>query len=221
MKTNLMGTATVPAFTVSCFPVNAEFSYHNRPFTTTNPTNRAALAFNVGCFSVNTEFPYESTCIVESFDDESLQSWLKTHAAIEKGVSSSEKKGFIYVFRIDGVDFTDITDCDLSKTAAYKIGQTVHPEQRKRQWQLQCPSQKHTWFTPVAVEHCHCVGEYCHYIREGITYLIVGTAGSCCHGGDLHTAAAQSLSRLRVCSQRDIPLVGHAGDRRACFYTGD
>ncbi|KAL0059708.1 hypothetical protein AAF712_013541 [Marasmius tenuissimus] len=101
-----------------------------------------------------------------------LISWLKTHAAVDREISTSEGEGFVYVFRIDGVDFSDITDRDLTNTAAYKVGRTMNPENRKRQWHRQCPSQKHTWYAPVPVEHCHHVGEspQLFVFAERVTY---------------------------------------------------
>ncbi|KAK1230223.1 hypothetical protein PQX77_006688, partial [Marasmius sp. AFHP31] len=108
--------------------------------------------FTITDFSVNPQSPDQSFCVATSFD-EHVRSWFKKQAAIERAVSSSEGEGFIYAFRIEGVDFSGVTDRDLSHTAAYKVGRTVHPENRQRQWHRQCPSQKHSWYEPVPVKH--------------------------------------------------------------------
>ncbi|KAL0058645.1 hypothetical protein AAF712_014671 [Marasmius tenuissimus] len=103
-----------------------------------------------------------------SFDDEDLKSWFKTHTAIEKEHSRSEGEGFLYAFRIDGVDYSDVTDCNVTNTAAYKVGRTVDPQRRELEWKRQCRSQTHTWFTPIAVDHCHSIERLVHAALEKI-----------------------------------------------------
>ncbi|KAK1221212.1 hypothetical protein PQX77_015971 [Marasmius sp. AFHP31] len=138
--------------------------------TKTTPT-AIEPSFHTICFSVNAEFPYQSICPAKSFDDPHLHAWLKTHAAIEKGILTAEGEGYIYVFRIDGVDFSDVTDRDLSHTVAYKVGRTVNPEARKRQWHRQCPSQTHEWYEVVPVKYCHDVERLVHAALEEICVL--------------------------------------------------
>ncbi|KAK1224329.1 hypothetical protein PQX77_012780 [Marasmius sp. AFHP31] len=136
--------------------------------------------FTVTSFSVNPQSSYQSTCGAATFNDENLISWLRTHDAMDKGVSTSEEEGFLYIFRIDGVDFSDVTDLDLSHTAAFKVGRTVSPPNRERQWHRQCPSQTHTWYEPVWVEQCHLVERLVHAALEEICVLRPRKACSDC-----------------------------------------
>ncbi|KAJ8074410.1 hypothetical protein PM082_009575 [Marasmius tenuissimus] len=176
----------------------------------TKPMGTAAVpAFSISCFSVSVESPYESTYIAESFDDEYVKLWLKTHAAIEKGISTSEGKGFVYVFRIDGVDFSDVTDLDLSNTVAYKVRRTVDPERRERQWQQQCPSQKHTWFPPVPVKHCHYVERLVHTALEEMCVLRPRKACSDC--GCVHHEIFLMLDVPGTVENVITPLVDEGG----------
>ncbi|KAK1224252.1 hypothetical protein PQX77_012851, partial [Marasmius sp. AFHP31] len=113
-----------------------------------------------------------------------LTSWFKAHAAIEKRISASEADGCIYVFRVDGVDFSDVTDIDLTSTSAYKVGRTTDPRRREHEWHRQCPSQKHTWFTPVWVKDCHCVERLVHIELERI--CVVRPRKTCSDCGCVH-----------------------------------
>ncbi|KAK1219518.1 hypothetical protein PQX77_017762 [Marasmius sp. AFHP31] len=159
-----MDTTCAPAFTFGRLSVNTK--------TTHQPTclgvSCSNQPFTVGCFSVDTETAYQSTCHALSFNNERLMSWFKAHAAIEKRISASEADGCIYVFWVDGVDFRDVTDIDLTNTSAYKVGRTTDPQRREHEWQRQCPSQKHTWFTPIWVKDCHCVERLVHIELERI-----------------------------------------------------
>ncbi|KAL0059584.1 hypothetical protein AAF712_013675 [Marasmius tenuissimus] len=78
--------------------------------------------FRVGCFSVNSSFPHDSTCVATDFDDVELKRWLKKHAAFDKPIAISDGGGYIYIFRIDGIDLTDVVEGDLSKTVVFKQG---------------------------------------------------------------------------------------------------
>ncbi|KAK1228793.1 hypothetical protein PQX77_001202, partial [Marasmius sp. AFHP31] len=83
-------------------------------------TTATPQSFSIDCFSVDDQHPYQLACIAQSFHNKHCQLWLKTHAAMERGFSTAEGEGYIYVFRIEGVDFSDGTDRDLSNTATYK-----------------------------------------------------------------------------------------------------
>ncbi|KAK1225783.1 hypothetical protein PQX77_011263 [Marasmius sp. AFHP31] len=124
--------------------------------------------FSVVSFSIDPDFPYQSICLAASFDDERLQSWFKTQAAIEKQMSFRGPDGYIYVFRIDGVNFSDTTNCDLRDTSAYKVGRTSDPLRRQREWKHQCRSQKHEWFEPIHVDDCHNVERMVHIELEKV-----------------------------------------------------
>ncbi|KAL0568847.1 hypothetical protein V5O48_013125 [Marasmius crinis-equi] len=127
-----------------------------------------APSFCIDCFSRDDHFTHQSTCVGLSFNDEVLSLWLKEHAAMDRPISGPNGDGYIYVFRIEGVDFSDVTDQDLNDTAVYKVGQSCCPERREREWGRQCPSQKHTWFVPVRVERCHDVERLVHKALEKI-----------------------------------------------------
>ncbi|KAK1233536.1 hypothetical protein PQX77_003305 [Marasmius sp. AFHP31] len=128
--------------------------------------------FSVVSFSIDPNFPYQSICTAAAFDDEHLRSWFKTQAAIERRMSVRGPEGYIYVFRIDGVDFSDTTDCDLSNTSAYKVGRTSDLPRRQREWKQQCRSQHHEWFEPIYVDDCHSLERMVHIELEKEIFLI-------------------------------------------------
>ncbi|KAJ8073231.1 hypothetical protein PM082_020101 [Marasmius tenuissimus] len=129
--------------------------------------------FRVSCFSVNSSFPHNSTCVATDFDDVELERWLKKHAAFDKPIAISDSGGYIYIFWIDGIDLTDVVKGDLSKTVVFKVGQTSRLEHRECEWRYQCPSQTHTWYLAVWVEHCHLIGEIILSFTDERAYLFV------------------------------------------------
>ncbi|KAK1224930.1 hypothetical protein PQX77_012142 [Marasmius sp. AFHP31] len=153
-----MGTAADDGFTIVGSSV--DFSSSSQPIS-------SVPEFTVTTFSVNPQSPDQSFCVATSFD-EHVRSWFKKQAATDRAVSSSEGDGFLYAFRIEGVDFSGVTDRDISHTAAYKVGRTVDPENRQRQWHRQCPSQKHSWYEPVPVKHYRDVERLVHATLEEI-----------------------------------------------------
>ncbi|KAJ8092447.1 hypothetical protein PM082_023700 [Marasmius tenuissimus] len=161
-----------------------------------NVAAAAPTPFSISCFSINDESPYQSTCTALSFEDEDLKSWLKTHTEIEKGHSRSEGEGFLYAFRIDGVDYSDVTDCDLTDTAAFKVGRTVGPQRRETEWRQQCRSQTHTWYTPIQVEHCHSVERLVHAALEKICVSRPRKVCTDCGRTQLHSPVS-SLTLVR------------------------
>ncbi|KAG7091810.1 hypothetical protein E1B28_008213 [Marasmius oreades] len=86
--------------------------------------------------------------------DEGQRIEWKLRITLEKSLSPVEMPGSIYTFRIEG-------DSPLlaEGTAIYKVGRTLDYKRRMVQWNAQCPSQTHSWYEPVWVEHCHRTGE--------------------------------------------------------------
>ncbi|KAK1216837.1 hypothetical protein PQX77_020528 [Marasmius sp. AFHP31] len=49
-----------------------------------------------------------------------LTLWFKAHHTIEKQIAASGEDGCIYILQIDGIDFSNVTDIDLTNTTTYK-----------------------------------------------------------------------------------------------------
>ncbi|KAL0060151.1 hypothetical protein AAF712_013045 [Marasmius tenuissimus] len=161
--------------------------------------------FSVSCFSVDGHNPYGSMYDAFSFDDEDLGSWLKSHAAIDRPILISEGDGCIYVFWIDGMDFSEVTDLNLSNTVTYKVGRTSNPELRERQWERQCPSQQHIWFKPVWVERCHPVESLVHNELEKI--CVVRPHKKCSDCGRVHQEILLMPNDLEIVKKVIVPLI--------------
>ncbi|KAL0563443.1 hypothetical protein V5O48_018623 [Marasmius crinis-equi] len=72
-------------------------------------------------------------------------------AAIAKSLSVHERAGVIYCYRVLGPPETP-------NAALFKVGRTGDYDRRKREWELQCPSQTQQWFVAIPVKYSHLTG---------------------------------------------------------------
>ncbi|KAJ8075993.1 hypothetical protein PM082_014778 [Marasmius tenuissimus] len=65
-----------------------------------------------------------------------------------KSLSPHDTAAFIYAFCIEGEN-------EFSDGVVFKVGRTNDIERRKKEWAIQCPSQRHTWYDPIPVLYSH------------------------------------------------------------------
>ncbi|KAL0563830.1 hypothetical protein V5O48_018233, partial [Marasmius crinis-equi] len=124
---------------------------------------------------------------------------------MDRPISGPNADGFIYIFQIDGADFSDVTKQDLRDTTVYKVGRSCCPERREREWGRQCPSQTHTWFVPVRVEKCHDVERLVHKALEKI--CVERPKKKCIDCGQVHQEIFIMANGPDVVNSIMIPLI--------------